>query len=358
MNRPQDQREIAILRGEEIISLLEGREREIMELVRAAYEAHHKADSSLPHSLFLSFPNEPRNRIIALPAYLGDGFEIAGLKWIASFPNNVEAGMDRASAVIILNSARTGQPEAILEGSVISAKRTAASAAVAAKYLAAGPEPDGVGFVGCGLINFETARFLLAQFPSLKRFTLYDRTPEHAELFAEKCRALAPRVEVAVAGGLNEVLAGSRLLSFATTALEPYVHSLEACQPGTVVLHISLRDLLPEVILKCANVVDDADHVCRARTSVNLAEQLVGNRDFINCTLAEITSGAVERPRAPGSVTVFSPFGLGVLDLALAKYVSELARARGTGLAVRDFLPPAWRTHNNSSQSTSTEDKT
>jgi ornithine cyclodeaminase len=333
VNRPQDQSEVAILRGEEVSSLLDGREREIMELVRAAYEAHQQAESSLPHSLFLPFPNQPRNRIIALPAYLGGGFEVAGVKWIASFPNNLEAGMDRASAVI-------------------SAKRTAASAAVAAKYLVAGPEVRGVGFVGCGLINFEIARFLLAQFPSLDSFTLYDKSPEHAALFAEKCRALAPRVEVAVAGGLDEVLAGSRLLSFATTALEPFVHSLEACQPGTVVLHISLRDLLPEVILKCVNVVDDVDHVCRARTSVNLAEQLVGNRDFINCTLAEITSGAVEPPRAQETVTVFSPFGLGVLDLALAQYVSGLAREQGTGLALKDFLPPAWRDHNGPQPST------
>ena len=346
MKRAEDYREMLILRGEEIISLLEGRERAVMDLVRAAYEAHRKEESSLPHSLFLSFPNRPRNRIIALPAYLGDGFETAGLKWIASFPGNPEAGMDRASAVIILNSAETGHPEAILEGSVISAKRTAASAAVAAKHLVAGPEVSGVGFIGCGLINFEIARFLLAQFPSLSTFTLYDKTPEHAALFAEKCRTLAPQVEIVTAAGLDEVLASSRLLSFATTSLDPFVHSLEACRPGSVILHISLRDLLPEVILKCVNVVDDVDHVCRARTSVNLAEQLVGDRDFINCTLADITSGAVASPHSPDSVTVFSPFGLGVLDLALAKYVSGLAREHGAGLALKDFLPPAWRSRN------------
>jgi ornithine cyclodeaminase len=346
VNKAQDQRGISILKGEEIASLLGGREQEIMGLVRAAYEAHRKEDSSLPHSLFLSFPKQPRDRIIALPAYLGDGFEVAGLKWIASFPNNLELGMDRASAVFILNSARTGHPEAILEGSVISAKRTAASAALAAGHLCGEREVSDAAFVGCGLINFEIARFLLARFPALKTFTLYDREPENAALFAEKCRALSPRVEVVTAGGLEETLAASRLISFATTALEPFVHSLEPCRPGSVILHISLRDLLPEVILKCVNVVDDVDHVCRARTSVNLAEQMVGHRDFISCTLADITSGAVASPHAADSVTVFSPFGLGVLDLALAKYVSGLAREHETGLVLRDFLPTAWRSHN------------
>lgn len=343
MSKQQDQREILILRGEEIISLLTGRERAIMELVQAAYEAHAKKASSLPHSLFLSFPDQPHNRIIALPAYLGDRFEIAGLKWIASFPDNLEAGMDRASAVMILNSAQTGHPEAILEGSIISAKRTAASAAVAAKHLVTGPEVTSVGLIGCGLINFEVARFLLAQFSALKTFTVYDRTPANAAVFAGKCRTLAPHVEVVIEDGVDKVLASSRLVSFATTVLEPVVESLEACPPGSVILHLSLRDLLPEVILKYINVVDDIDHVCRARTSVNLAEQMVGHRDFINCTLADITSGIVAAPCRQDSVSVFSPFGLGVLDLALAKYVSELAREQNTGLVLKDFLPPSWK---------------
>jgi N-[(2S)-2-amino-2-carboxyethyl]-L-glutamate dehydrogenase len=171
--------------------------------------------------------------------------------------------MDRASALIVLNSSDIGRPEAILEGSLISAKRTAASAALAAQWLC-GKNTHCVGLIGGGLINFEIVRFLLAIFPEIKHFVIYDLNIARAEQFRRKCQETFGVLEMEVAKELKAALRGSSLISFATTANTPYIEDLSEVIPSSTILHISLRDLSPHIIISCDNVVDDIDHVPRA----------------------------------------------------------------------------------------------
>jgi 2,3-diaminopropionate biosynthesis protein SbnB len=336
--------DILVLKGHEVLSLLRGRELELIAAVRTAYLTHAAGESSLPRSTFLNFAGQPKDRIIALPAYLGEEFGVAGIKWIASFPGNLSQGMDRASAVIILNSTRTGRPEAFIEGSIISAKRTAASAALAAQTLHAGQSAATVGLLGCGVINYEIARFILAACPNVERFIVSDIDERRALRFKDKCRHLSERVMVEVAKDFQLVLREAKLVSLATTAIQPHITDLSECQPGSTILHVSLRDLSPEVILVSDNIVDDVDHVCRAQTSVHLAEQLTGTRDFIRGTLADVLSGRVTQRRDPESISVFSPFGLGVLDLAVAKLARDLGLGQNPESVITSFLPAAWET--------------
>jgi 2,3-diaminopropionate biosynthesis protein SbnB len=329
--------DLLILKAAEVASLVTGQELTLINLVRMAYEAHAMGQSSLPHSTFLRFPGDNRNRIIALPAYLGQDFGVAGIKWISSFPDNINAGMERASAVVVLNSLATGQPEAIVEGAIISAKRTAASAALAARTLHQ-TECDAVGLFGCGLINFEVARSLLAIFPAIKNFAIFDVSAARADDFKKRCQSLRPQVKVEIAQDVTRLLRSSRLISIATTATTPHVFSLADCESASTILHISLRDLAPELILECDNIADDVDHVCRAQTSVHLAEQLTGGREFVRCALADILTGKEPPRRDADGIAVFSPFGLGVLDMAVAKFVYELALKQGMGTVIESFL--------------------
>jgi N-[(2S)-2-amino-2-carboxyethyl]-L-glutamate dehydrogenase len=332
-----ESRDILTLNSEDVQSLLNGCDQEVLAAIAAAYKAHGRGESSLPHSLFLRFPSDERSRIIALPAYLGDGFGVAGMKWISSFPANLEKGLERASAVIILNSAQTGWPQVIMEGSLVSAKRTAASATLAAMHLT--EPPLDVGIIGCGPINFEVTRFLRSAWPSVRSIYAFDVDAERARQFKQKWRRLSEDVEVEVITEIATVLRAAKLISIATSATTPHIASISECAPGSTILHISLRDLSPEVILSNDNVVDDVAHVCRAQTSVHLAEQWTGGRDFIRCTLAEILEGAAPVKKDPRAVTIFSPFGLGVLDLALAQLVVELASKQKRGTLLENFLP-------------------
>jgi ornithine cyclodeaminase len=328
-----------ILTHPEVRSLLAQRELEVVAAVERAYLGHRRGCSSLPHSVFLRFPGNDLDRIIALPAYLGDGLDLAGVKWISSFPGNLASGLKRASAVVVLNSPRTGRPFAVLEGSLISAHRTAASAALAAKLLVGDARPAALGLVGTGVINGEISRYLVRLLPEIRRFVLYDLDRSRSAAFAAGLRQRRPEADVDVVADVDSVLAQCPLVSFATTAIHPHVSDLSRCPPRSVHLHVSLRDLTPAAILGCDNVVDDLDHVCRAQTSIHLAEQLSGDRSFVRCSLGEILEGTAPPKRDPEAITVFSPFGLGILDLAVAKLVFDRALAAGKGTPIRSFLP-------------------
>jgi 2,3-diaminopropionate biosynthesis protein SbnB len=333
---------IVIINGHEVKSALNGREAEVIDAVRRAYVAHAKGHTSLPHSTFLRFPDQPQNRIIALAGFLGEGVDVAGIKWIASFPDNVKTNIDRASAVLVLNSTSTGRPEAIIEGSLISAQRTAASAALAASVLHGTSTVTHAGVIGCGLINFEVVKFLKVVYPALERLTVFDLDVGRAEGFAERCSQLFKGLKTTIVGDTEEVLRSASLISIATSALESHISDLTPCAAGTTILHISLRDLTPVTIMTADNVVDDPDHVCRANTSVHLVEQTLGHRRFIRCTLADVLMGVAPPRQNKNDLVVFSPFGLGILDLAVGALVRRLCAEDNRGMVLESFFPEPW----------------
>lgn len=336
------QADLVLLTGPEVKALLAGREQEVIRAVECAYLAHEVGQTVLPHSVFLRFPGPERSRIIALPAYLGAAFGLAGLKWIASFPTNVPQGMDRASAVLILNSTATGRPECILEASLISGSRTAASAASAAAALHHA-ESFRLGLIGCGMIGFETLRYILSSAAGrCTGLTLHDLDPARAEYLRARCSRTFESAPVETAVDSRDLLARCSLTVLATTAVQPHISDLSVCPAGSTLLHVSLRDLSAEAILHADNVVDDPDHVCRSATSVHLAEQACGNRSFIRCTLGQILAGTAPPKTDPAAVTVFSPFGLGFLDLAVGQQVWRLAAEQGVGRSISSFFPPPW----------------
>src|ERR671914_1022559 len=269
-------------------------------------------------------------------ASLGGDVRTHGMKWISSFPENVAAGIPRASAVVILNGYETGYPFACVEGSIISAARTAAFAALAADRLSEGARPARVGFFGTGLIARYVHTFLAAIDWPFEAVGVHDLSAESAAGFRGYLERSANGEAVTVHESAEGLIRSSDLVVFATVASEPHVGDLSWFDHNPLVLHLSLRDLAPEIVLASTNIVDDVEHCLAAGTSPHLAEQLTGNRDFVHGTLADVLAGRVTVPA--DRPVVFSPFGLGVLDLAVGKYVYDRVAANGGLHVVDDFF--------------------
>lgn len=330
-----------ILGRDDVRRALTGLDATVLEAVRTAYVLHGQGHTRVPFSSFLRPPQPAGSRIISLPAYLGGPEPVMGLKWISSFPANVERGLQRASSVQILNDLTTGYPIALLEGSQISAARTAASAALAAGALHGGRQVHTAALIGCGTINQRVLSFLTLTHPDLETVVLQDVVPGRAEVLAAELESEYPALRFRT-GDVGEALA-AQTVSIATTDSTYWLDL--AAHPdrpaGQVILHLSLRDLSTDSVLAAYNVVDDIEHVLREQTSLHRAEQQMGHRDFVHAEIASVL-GSTEPPATDRTV-VFSPFGLGVLDLAVARAVVRAADGAGLGTEVAGFDPGSHR---------------
>lgn len=327
----------AVISGEQVQQALHGRESEIADLVEAVYRLHGAGDSVNPPSYFLRFPDRPTARIIALPASLGGPLRVDGLKWISSFPENTRSGLPRASAVLILNDPDTGYPYACLESSVISATRTASSAALAADRLSrTRSRPTRVGFIGTGLIARYIHTHLIGTGWEFEETGVHDLSADSAAGFRGYLERSGVTGRIKVHDDPESLIRSSDLLVFATIAAKPHVHDPSWFAHHPLVLHVSLRDLAPEILLSSANYVDDVEHCLKADTSPHLVEQLTGKRDFINGTLDDVLASRVDVPA--DRTVVFSPFGLGVLDLAVGRFVHDEVARRGELHVVDGFF--------------------
>src|SRR5262245_8827184 len=291
--------------------------RRIFELVRDAYVSYAQGHAVNPDSYFLRFPNDASNRIIALPASIECGDPVAGIIWIASFPDNIQSGLDRASAVFILNDRRTGYPLACLEGSLISAARTAASAVVGAHFLHPGKgHVNRLCIVGCGLIALNIVDLFHRLGWTIGAASLVDTNTGRAQAFAGKLNDWGIACDIERG---NDAIGRSDMVLFATSAGTPHIHDTRLFAHCPTVLHMSLRDLSPAIILMSQNVVDDVDHCLKANTSLHLTERQTGGRTFIAGNIAQLITARIDpdfdRPR------LFSPFGMGMLDLVVAQAI-------------------------------------
>jgi 2,3-diaminopropionate biosynthesis protein SbnB len=314
-----------VISGKTVKQVISANHSSLVDKTAAAYLAHHHQNAVNPVSHFLRFPKNPDARIIALPAHFDAPMNVSGLKWISSFPSNLDRGIPRASAVMILNDYETGYPFACLEASVVSAARTAASAVLAAYHLnGKSKKTKRIGVIGTGLIARYIVEFFVGNDWDIDQICVFDLSEAYAGKFRDRINK-DHGIDVVVETSADAIIRQSDIVVFATTAAKPYVTDFAAFENNPIVLHISLRDIDPDILLQSHNVVDDIDHCLKAQTSPHMASEKVGHHEFINTTLPKILAG----DEAPGrdKPIIFSPFGMGILDLAFSHYIYEKASA-------------------------------
>ncbi|MFQ5629207.1 MAG: ornithine cyclodeaminase family protein [bacterium] len=142
--------------------------------------------------------------IHAMPAYI-PRLEAAGVKWISGYPDNQKKGLPYINGLLILNDPETGIPIAIMDATWITAKRTGAATAVAAKYLAR-KNSTSAGIIACGVQGRSNLEALDAIF-DIKKAKAFDIYPEVAEKYKAEMRALY-EVEIEVVAHPREAVTG------------------------------------------------------------------------------------------------------------------------------------------------------
>jgi len=316
--------------------------KELYEIIKNSYLLHEQGGCINAPSSFLFFPHRPEARIIALASAIKPGQkgfnEMAGIKWVASYPNNRLRDLPRASAVILLNHPETGFPIACLEGSLISATRTALSAVLGAEHLYNKNKVcPSLGIIGSGFISKHVVKYLILLGWHIEEINVYDASLTSANSFVQHMQSLG-NFRINIYQSTESVIEVSDLIVFATTEKKPYVNDENLFRHNPCVLHLSLRDISPNIILNSINVVDDVEHILTANTSVHLAYKENDELPtFINATIGKVIQEDLNILKE--KTIIYSPMGLGILDIAVSQFIYNEARIQGNFIDIERFMP-------------------
>lgn len=300
-----------------------------MEALHDAFIQHAQGNTVQPLKPYLRV-NEGKghiaDRIIAMPAHIGGEEAISGLKWIGSKHDNpARHGLERASALIILNDPATNYPLAVLEGGLISGMRTAAITALAARYLAK-EQFQAVTCLGCGLIARMHLRVLLEQFPHITTVNLFDLDHMAPQRLVAEIQADFPAVEYRIMATAEEAVRVGEVVVACTVTDTPYVH-FDWLSEGAFFSNISLMDVHKEVFLQADKVVVDDWMQCNREKKIINQLTIEGrfSRDQLHAELGEVVSGKRAGRESNSEIILFNPIGIAIADVACARSIYRKA---------------------------------
>ncbi len=322
-----------IARGREILyitrSEIEGMgysQAEIMKLVRMSLAEHGKKMVEMPaktgiHPIYNAFHH-------ALPAFV-PAADASGIKWVGCFPENYKYKLDQTSALIILNDVQTGWPLAIMDGTWITAKRTAAVSAIAVEKLARRDSSE-VGILGCGVQGQEHLAALATVMTDLKKVKVLDIRPGIAQQLIDRFKG-DYSFAIVEATSIEELVRGSDVMVTATAILQkpnPIIKD-EWIKRGALLLPVDLDSVFQWKTMKRADkfLVDSLEEMNYFMSIGYLAHGLPPLYAEIGEVVADLKPG-----RQNDEEVIFDMnIGMGVVDVVVAKDIVGRAIKRNIG---------------------------
>jgi alanine dehydrogenase len=286
---------------------------EAIERVREGFVRHHRGEWVMPPKVYLDSP--PYGDFRAMPARGGG---LALLKWVTSFPGNPRRGLPTVTGVICLSDAGDGEPLMLLDARSVTALRTGAVAAVAARALAR-DDARTAGIVGSGLHGAWAARCLATA--GYGDGICHDPDPAAARRLADE---LGWRV-----GSRAHALAGD-VVCCITPGAAPVVEAGDL-RPG---MHLNMlgadgpgkAEATPAAVASCALFCDEWEQAVHGGELTGAVAAGLVARERVT-ELGAVLAGDAPGRRGPESVTLFDSTGLAIQDLAVAAAAYEAWRA-------------------------------
>ena len=269
----------------------------------------------------------PEAFVHAMPAYLR-GRDLAGIKWVAGgYPDNARLGLPAINALIVLNDPGTGAPTAILDGSRITAVRTAAVSGVAIRRFAP-PDASRVALIGAGVQGNSHLPVVLGLLPGAA-ISIHDRHPERAERLAERARGLDGAGEIRTTPSAREAVEGADVVvTMASFGPVRQVMTGEWLEPDALVVPVDFAMYCSAEVVRSAELflVDD-DPQFRYYRDLGYFDDYPDPAE----TLGQAIQRGASRERRPAGRVVSTALGVGLADVVFGDAIVHRAIADGRG---------------------------
>jgi ornithine cyclodeaminase len=270
-----------------------------------------------------------------MPVYDGSSATLAA-KLVTVFPRNPASGPPSHQAVVLVFDAGTGSPRAVMDGTYITAMRTAAGSALATRLLAR-PDADVLAIVGTG-VQARSHALAIPHVRPVREVRVFGRDEGAARRLAEAISAESG-VPAAAAASFREAAVGAGIVCATTHAAEPVVEG-RWLEPGAHVNSVGLnpngRELDDDAVARSLVVVESrhaalTDQLAGANDLLWPIRDGVVGADHIHAEVGEIVSGARPGRTSPDQVTLYKSVGIALQDAVAARMVLDAALERGVG---------------------------